>query len=260
MLILTAVITYIFFSSNSVSYLLHDSNFWGYIWKNGLFIGHVYGIDSVFTNNPFPMVVNGSLWTIQREVQCYILLGMAGAVGLLKRNRTLLAIFFCSLMLHLALPSSWLPQIEDSRPLMVSFFAGVVLYIFRDRVFLSWIFVLLSILITLFIDRGPFQSLVAQLSVAYLALVSAILVPSSWKRLSYLMPDYSFGIYIYAFFIQQALVATGVADTPYANMCLTLILTLPFAALSWHYVEKPALALKAPGGQRVEVADRAPSG
>jgi hypothetical protein len=36
-----------------------------------------------FANNPFPREVNGSLWTLQPEVACYLVLMALGCLGLL---------------------------------------------------------------------------------------------------------------------------------------------------------------------------------
>jgi peptidoglycan/LPS O-acetylase OafA/YrhL len=54
--------------------------------------------------------------------------------------------------------------------------------------------------------------------------------------------DLSYGVYIYAFPIQQALVPwTG---TPLNNLLASLPLILLCAAFSWHFVEHPALSRK----------------
>lgn len=43
------------------------------------------GYSSCFTSLPLPNVVNGSLWTIQYELLCYMALPLLGFLGLLKR-------------------------------------------------------------------------------------------------------------------------------------------------------------------------------
>jgi len=57
-------------------------------------------------------------------------------------------------------------------------------------------------------------------------------------------PDYSYGIYIYAFPIQQVLLATLPPLTPALHGVIAFVLVLIPASLSWHFVEKPALRLK----------------
>ena len=40
-------------------------------------------------------------------------------------------------------------------------------------------------------------------------------------------------------------IALGIGVTPLANLVASAVLTIPLAALSWHFVESRALALKA---------------
>jgi peptidoglycan/LPS O-acetylase OafA/YrhL len=56
--------------------------------------------------------------------------------------------------------------------------------------------------------------------------------------------DYSYGLYIYAFPIQQLLVDRGLARGPVVLFLLSYPLTLGAAMLSWHYLERPALGRK----------------
>lgn len=59
--------------------------------------------------------------------------------------------------------------------------------------------------------------------------------------------DYSYGIYLYGWPVQQAIAATGTwARHTVVNAVAALVLTSVFAAFSWHLVEKPALRLRAP--------------
>lgn len=56
--------------------------------------------------------------------------------------------------------------------------------------------------------------------------------------------DMSYGTYIYAFPIQQILIALIPGITPIGVLVLTVIIVLPIAFASWHIVEKNALSLK----------------
>jgi peptidoglycan/LPS O-acetylase OafA/YrhL len=56
--------------------------------------------------------------------------------------------------------------------------------------------------------------------------------------------DYSYGTYVIAFPIQQLLVWRLAIADPLLLFAATMAVTLPLAALSWHFVEKPALAMK----------------
>jgi len=56
--------------------------------------------------------------------------------------------------------------------------------------------------------------------------------------------DYSYGIYIIGYPVQQTVVAyTGILD-PWVNIAISLPIVLILACCSWNLVEKPALRLK----------------
>jgi peptidoglycan/LPS O-acetylase OafA/YrhL len=56
--------------------------------------------------------------------------------------------------------------------------------------------------------------------------------------------DYSYGLYVYAFPVQQTLVRHFAGIEPAWLFALTLPITGMLAAMSWHWLEQPALALK----------------
>jgi peptidoglycan/LPS O-acetylase OafA/YrhL len=69
-------------------------------------------------------------------------------------------------------------------------------------------------------------------------------VPDGWIRKYNDLGDYSYGLYIYAFPVQQTLAALrpGIAPLPMFLAAFPLVAGL--AVVSWHVVEKPSLALK----------------
>jgi len=57
--------------------------------------------------------------------------------------------------------------------------------------------------------------------------------------------DFSYGVYIYAFPVQQLVVwRFGAQLSNAANLALVLGTTIVLSAASWHWIEKPALKLK----------------
>jgi peptidoglycan/LPS O-acetylase OafA/YrhL len=53
--------------------------------------------------------------------------------------------------------------------------------------------------------------------------------------------DYSYGVYIYAFPVQQTVMHLRPEAGPWENVALAVPPTLLLAVLSWHWVEAPAL-------------------
>ena len=57
--------------------------------------------------------------------------------------------------------------------------------------------------------------------------------------------DYSYGVYIYSFPIQQLLITLGLDKFGLSiYFILSLLLTMPLAMMSWNLIEKPCLQLK----------------
>ncbi len=247
MLIVVVFGLWAIFGTTSLTAYLGDPLTIRYLWRNALTLPGEYQLPGMFRDVPVPGV-NGSLWTIPQEVRCYIALALLGAVAALRSRRLLLVGFGLAALVHLALPATAIPALEEPRRLAFSFFLGVLAYQWRDRLRLSWVLALGAIVAALIAAqalRGTVPGLVAlQLGFAYFTLVAAFAVPASLKTASARLPDYSYGIYIYAFPMQQLAIALGWAATPLANIAVGLALTLPLAALSWHFVESPALRLK----------------
>ena len=88
----------------------------------------------------------------------------------------------------------------------------------------------------------PNYRLLGALPLAYTIIVSGALLRNRRLRLG---TDLSYGVYIYAFPIQQLLIISGIGRVnPIMFAVIAAIATLPLAALSWFLVEKPAMSLK----------------
>lgn len=244
MLIVLPLILWAAFGTSSFAAFAADPVTHRFVLRNALLIGGEYRLPGVFAGHPVPEVVNGSLWTIPLEVRCYLVLALLGAVGLLLPRWRFTALLAAAFAVHLALPADLVPALTYSRWLGFSFFAGVLAWLWRERVFVSWPLAagLAAAALALPADWPP-KVAATQLAFGYAALVAAFLLPAAVKQFSAALPDYSYGIYIWAFPAQQAAFAFG-ATGPAANIALGFVLTIPFAAASWHFVEQPALGWK----------------
>jgi peptidoglycan/LPS O-acetylase OafA/YrhL len=81
-------------------------------------------------------------------------------------------------------------------------------------------------------------------ALAYVVLWTATAMPR-WTHGIGRRRDYSYGIYLYGFAVQQLLALFGVPRlglVPY--VAVTLVVTVALAAASWHLVERRAMSLK----------------
>ncbi|MGY4711353.1 acyltransferase family protein [Mycolicibacterium sp. CBM1] len=216
---------------------------------------------------------NGSLWTLFWEVLCYITIAALGVFGLLRFRWVvpiLLALVLCwsamlpSMKVIIETPPDKRPPIDAATTMLIAegaaarfalmFLAGALLFQFRNVIPARWSLVFLSVGVVLAASLMPNYRLLGAIPLAYAIIVSGALLRS--ERLT-LRTDVSYGVYIYAFPIQQLLVICGLAVlAPPIFAIVAAAVTLPLAALSWFLIEKPALSLKS----RLRRKDKTPNG
>ena len=69
--------------ADSVSTYFHDSTAWRFL--GFLCLRVPEAVRSAFATNPRPGNLDGSLWTIRLELFCYVIVGTAGTIGLLRK-------------------------------------------------------------------------------------------------------------------------------------------------------------------------------
>ena len=224
----------------------------GYLIRNLTLVSLDYDLPGVFETVPYGPPINGSLWTLFYEVVCYGGVFLAGLLGLLRKPR-LFALAFCLVVLACVV-TPHLPvhgKLVALAKLALPFAIGTALYVWRVHVPMHWSLALGLVVLAVLAHGSPVAEVLFVLALSYGVLwLGLAQMPSllAYNRLG----DYSYGIYIYAFPLQQLAASMG-AVTPLSNMAVAFPLTLICAVLSWHLVEKPALRLVRPS-QPVDAA------
>lgn len=217
-----------------------------YVLNNGVLNVFHASIDGTPKGVPWPGVWDGTLWTLIFEIFCYIAVATAGVAGLLKYRATIPAAF--GLSVALAALVSYPVQAMETIPQIVArfalmFAAGALLHQFKDRIPARWYLVAMAGVVV--VVAGLLMSnyrVIAAIPLAYAIIVSGVLVKS--RRLN-LRNDLSYGLYIYAWPVQQLLVICGLAVLhPSVFFVAATAATLPLAAASWFLIEKHAMSLK----------------
>ena len=126
------------------------------------------------------------------------------------------------------------------------FFTGAGFYLLRRHIRLSHgTAALLCIVVFATVAWRPLFVTAFWLSLPYLILYLAYLPGGAIRRFNGL-GDYSYGLYVLAFPVQQLLVWHWPSIGPWALFLAAMMLTLPLAILSWHLVERPMLSIKPP--------------
>ncbi|WP_108396092.1 acyltransferase family protein [Devosia submarina] len=125
------------------------------------------------------------------------------------------------------------------------FALGMLAFTCRDRIVLSWPIALCGIVLAFWLSPTPLGQVASIIAFAYAAAtLGATSIPGLTRATRH--TDLSYGIYLYSFPIQQALLARFGTTLPLAILMslAAAAVTVCFAYLSWHWVERPALSLK----------------
>lgn len=211
-----------------------------------------FELPGVFMENPYAKSVNGSLWTMRYEVRLYIIIGLLWALLHLAGQHQLRAfkilVITSALIFGLLFFAGRFNLIANQDALFrfgFLFMSGGSYFILRERITLSGRIALpLFLILVISAAIGHDAFFVAySLGLGYLLLYAAY-VPTGFIRHYNRFGDYSYGIYIYAFPVQQAVAALVPGITVLEMIALSSLITLTFAVLSWHLVEERALGFK----------------
>ena len=189
------------------------------------------------------MGINTTRYKVLAFVISSALAGMAGLLARADRCAAALA----ALIALFAWKPEWLPLEPNNasvRDLALLFGLGAVAYVARDRLPLSLTAFAVGVALFIVNPWGLGRGLAFTLTIAYGVLVLAYHPRIQWRAYNR-VGDYSYGVYVYAFPIQQTIVARVPGLTPIELFAASFAVTLALAAVSWHALERPALALKA---------------
>jgi peptidoglycan/LPS O-acetylase OafA/YrhL len=205
-------------------------------------------LPQVFTWLPNSGVVNASLWTIRFELICYIAVLVLGIGGVLTRRTLLLIAFILAYTWFnrgsgrpLSVP--FLGSLAEFPRLITYFLSGAVFYLYRDLIPHSRKWLLVSVA-ALAASHAHGLSLTLPIFGTYTVFYAAF---SHTFRMHHVARwgDFSYGLYLYAYPVQQLLVQHfGTATPAFLLFVLSFAITLALAVLSWHFVERPCLRLK----------------
>lgn len=219
--------------ANALSYVVHNL---------GLKV-QADGIRGTLIGLPYGSAWDGSLWTLFYEFACYLAIGLLLSLPSRWRKTAVGAAFLLSAAVGGFRAHHPLPTVaDDFFTLAPIFLAGSLLFLFANRITLDWRLGCAAIaLLPLTTELRAMQYLGAPL-MAYACIWLGIVLPLAQIGSK---NDISYGVYIYAFPVQQTLVLLHVNDAGLAVYTVVSVLaTVPFAVASWLLIERRALALK----------------
>jgi peptidoglycan/LPS O-acetylase OafA/YrhL len=210
-------------------------------------------LPGVFEDSAHGGSVNGPLWSLPVEVFAYLVLFLLGVTGLLKRRAVITAVAVASLVW-----ASWwvtvTPPAIAAISVLSAFAVAAAAYSWRDRIVLSHPVAAVALVLCVVTGFGPDPVRVAVWTVAavYLSFWFAFALPPVGRALTR-YGDASYGLYIWAFPVQQTIVQVLGPDThPWVVVAIATPVVWALALASWRLVERPALKRK-PRPSRVPV-------
>lgn len=264
-LLFTAFVVGPLMSNRTTSAYFLDSDTYRYL--GNFYFGGGRGLPGVFETNPYPKTVNGGLWTLKYEFFMYVCLLGLGILG--KWKKILLPIGLSLAIIASAVLALWISLPAEDFPMALPGLAALT----KIRFELSSTALRFPELACYFLLGSGFafcrRPAMFQWPI-FAALVVAWYVTSGWSASLFLIfalvaygsltfgnarfplltrfgkrGDFSYGIYIYGFVVQQSVSYLLGPSPPWAlSLFLSFASTLGLAYLSWNLIEAPALKAK----------------
>lgn len=258
-LFMTLTVTVFFigtiFTNYSITEYFFDYKTFLYF-KNIFLYNPQYNLPGVFISCPYSAVVNGSIWTLCYEFTFYI--GLFFFILLFKKHSILFRVSVVVFLIVFFLTNIFRSQLNIYQytipffnlkvqlllDLFLYFISGVVFYYSKKiqplYCFISGIVLLAALF---------FKNQIVNQNVFYfiVPLLTYGIAFSKRINLNFLVKngDYSYGIYLYSFLIQQIVISVFPnLINPYIFFFVTSIIAYALGVCSWHLVEKRILEYK----------------
>lgn len=209
-----------------------------------------YELPGVFQDLP-NKALNGSLWTLRSEFNLYFLLLGLGLLKLLRPWVVIGGIVAALVLQWHVIKLGWWNNVtvmqipvQFQATHLFYFLSGTLFYQWRKHIRLDWRWLALCVLAagaSAWLSWGVILYRMAlPYAVLYVALTPLPVLPKLRQ-----FGDFSYGAYLYAFPIQQAVLHWfGVNLSLAMFMAVSTVLTFALAIASWYLIEHPALSLR----------------
>ena len=232
-------------------YFSHGTT-WSYL-KN-IVLNIQYFLPGVFETNPYPNAINGSLWTLPVEVMMYIALPVVFLI-FSKKNKIVAAIIFAIILesINMGL-SKFLPDARlvvygtdmvSALTIIPYFFVGIIFISPKIKKYLNLQLAIGFFCIAEMMNFSSTKSEIVVFCVLPYFVFSFAFVENPKFVKCFSKNDYSYGLYLYGFLIQQVVVKLlwnyQLSLNVYFSICA--VVTTFVGILSWYLIERPAQRL-----------------
>ncbi|WP_245975737.1 acyltransferase family protein [Amycolatopsis palatopharyngis] len=226
---------------------------WRYLLGTSLLLLLQHTLPGVFVDNPYPWSVNGSLWTLPMELIGYGIVLVVGLVIAFGVTRLVILPLLAGLVVLDGMFQATFGFNGDAGSLlsvptgslvsfMVPFVIGMAMHTFRDRIPLRPL--VAGVLFACWVGAHwtPLDRYLLPAAAGYGAIVLAHHWPRRLEVSGWLIFG-SYGMYIWAFPVQQMIIHSGVRDQ-WVLMALAVPISYACGVLSWLLVEVPTQKLR----------------
>ena len=218
----------------------HSSQTWKYLLRNITLDKAQYFLPGVFQELP-NKAINGSIWSLPVEFRLYLWLAGFGLLGLLRGWRYNALFVAGAIAGFLLVDVAALPSWRVETLWCQAFFAtGILAWVNRARIPLAWPLLAATIGMAAAMRGTPYYYLAYFVALSYATFFVAYVPKLPQIR----HHDISYGLYLYGWPSQQLVLHFAPGIGPLANTFWATLLAGTLAALSWRFVERPALRWK----------------
>lgn len=218
---------------------------WRYI-LNNLRMNIHYTLPGVFTENKLN-AVNGSIWTIPFEIKAYFYLLLIYLFSLLTGSyrKHFIAMISLAIIIEPLTPFKGVMIAKSADPsvyLLYPFFAaGCLLSILKNKINnYGLLFLSILSLIAYLASHAEIYKLAS--FYAFSSLLLVFLASTAMIQKLKIKNDISYGVYLWAFPVQQIIASTSISS-PYMNVFIAILISSAAGYISFIYIEKPCMKL-----------------
>lgn len=190
----------------------------------------IWKLPGVFSGNPQDAVINGAIWTLPAEFRMYLWVALVGIVGILSRRWLCILIILTLFGLGVARPEAdtlMIPSIYLHLAAMFGF--GALCYLFQEYIPVGWSYAAAAVLVAYLLRDTALYQFAFGMAIVQFSFAFAYCLP--WYGFNR-FGDYSYGIYLWGYPMQQVLAHHFPEMGPKHNACYAFVLALVMAALS----------------------------